>query len=193
MARPAPFLISLVALMGMFIGCEPANDSSGPFVNIAGTEIRTEKGINYVNGEIFTGTLFESGDRGDTLRLSCYWNGKEHGTWKQFYDDGLLKEVRYFKRGKKVGEHKGWWENGQLKFLYHLENDEYEGTSQEWSADGLLIREANYKAGYEEGVQKAWYASGKIKSNYIMKEGRRFGLLGTKNCINVSDSVFNFN
>jgi antitoxin component YwqK of YwqJK toxin-antitoxin module len=48
----------------------------------------------------------------------------------------------------------------------------------------------NYQKGHEEGEQKWWYDNGKIKANYIIKDGRRYGLLGTKNCINVSDSIF---
>jgi hypothetical protein len=40
-------------------------------------------------------------------------------------------------------------------------------------------------------MQTWWYDNGKVKSNYRIIEGRRFGLLGTKNCINVSDSIFN--
>ena len=47
----------------------------------------------------------------------------------------------------------------------------------------------SYYKGYESGGQKVWYPNGLIKSNYIMKNGRRYGLLGTKNCINVKDSI----
>jgi len=56
--------------------------------------------------------------------------------------------------------------------------------------EGKLISYHNFKNGYEEGSQKVWYDNGKIKSNYTIKNGRRYGLLGTKNCINVKDSVF---
>ena len=55
----------------------------------------------------------------------------------------------------------------------------------------MLLRVSNYKNGYEHGQQKIWYPDGRIKSNYIIKNGRRYGLLGIKNCINVSDSIIN--
>jgi len=48
----------------------------------------------------------------------------------------------------------------------------------------------NYKNGYEDGRQEQYYDNGKVKANYIMMSGRRYGLLGTKNCVNVTDSVF---
>ena len=46
----------------------------------------------------------------------------------------------------------------------------------------------NYYNGKEQGSQKVWYNNGKIKSNYVVKDGRRYGLLGTKNCTNVKDT-----
>jgi len=73
---------------------------------------------------------------------------------------------------------------------YQFEDDEYEGTCREWNESGRLITEMNYHRGYESGSQKVWYDNGKIKSNYVMESGRRYGLLGTKNCVNVSDSIF---
>ena len=38
-------------------------------------------------------------------------------------------------------------------------------------------------------MQQFWYNDGEIKSNYIIKNKRRYGLLGTKNCVNVSNSI----
>ena len=67
---------------------------------------------------------------------------------------------------------------------------EYDGTNRIWTKDGQIIEELNYKKGQEFGSQKVWYLDGKIKSNYIIKNNRRYGLLGTKNCTNVSEEVF---
>ena len=66
----------------------------------------------------------------------------------------------------------------------------YEGERKEWNNEGNLIYLATYKKGQEEGPQKLWYDNGKIRANYIIKNGKRYGLLGTKNCKNVSDSIF---
>jgi antitoxin component YwqK of YwqJK toxin-antitoxin module len=49
---------------------------------------------------------------------------------------------------------------------------------------------AHFKDGQEEGSQKLWYDNGKIRANYVIIKGKRYGLLGTKNCKNVSDSIF---
>ena len=56
--------------------------------------------------------------------------------------------------------------------------------------EGKLFHLATYKNGQEEGTQKMWYDNDKIRANYYIIDGKRYGLLGTKNCKNVSDSIF---
>ena len=126
----------------------------------------------------------------DTAEIKNYIAGKENGTWKKFYPNHEIKEVREFNNGKKVGKMIGFWENKKSMLEYNFSDDEFNGTCKEWNYSGQLIREMNYVNGHEEGTQKMFYDNGKIRSNYIMKDGKRFGLLGTKNCVNVSDSIF---
>lgn len=188
MARLALFLSSFFA--PLFFSCSREKDAQH-FVNLDHASVRHSGGICYVNDSVFTGVLFSlDPQRNDTLTLSSFLNGREHGTWRQLHRNGSLKEIRYFENGKKQGDYSGWWENGVKKFFYHFSDDEYDGRCFEWSENGQLYHEANYNQGHEEGAQRAWYANGKIKSNYTIINGRRYGLLGTKNCRNVSDSVF---
>ena len=83
----------------------------------------------------------------------------------------------------------GRWEL-QSSFLF--KDDEYEGECSEWNEKGILIRRMHYARGHESGAQQQWYDDGSIRSNYVIIKGRRFGLLGTKNCVNVSDSLDRF-
>lgn len=161
------------------------------FVNADTVQVKTSGGITTVNDVVFTGKLFTLYPNGDTMLIESYRNGKEHGPWKQFYPSHKLKEQRYFENGKKQGKYLAWWENGAVKLEYNFDNGEYNGTCSEWLSNGTLIKQMNYNHGYEEGLQRAWYNNGKIRSNYSVINGRRFGLLGTKNCVNVSDSIFN--
>jgi len=126
----------------------------------------------------------------DTAEIRSYRDGLENGAWKQFYPSNKLKELRYFENGRKVGIYLGWWENGNRKLVYHFKDDEYEGDCSEWNEDGLLVKVMHYKRGHEEGRQQLWYDNGKVRANYMIINGRRYGLLGTKNCTNVSDSIF---
>ncbi len=100
-------------------------------------------------------------------------------------------ESREYLLGRKNGKQIAYWENGNKRFEFVAKNDAYEGELKEWSFDGKLIHEAHFVNGQEDGTQQMWYDNGKIRANYIIIKGRRYGLLGTKNCKNVSDSLLN--
>ena len=106
------------------------------------------------------------------------------------YPNGQLMEYREFRNNMKNGKQIAYWDNGNKRFEYIAKNDVSEGELKEWDFNGKLFHLAHYKNGQEEGVQKLWYENGKIRANYIILHGRRYGLLGTKNCKNVSDSIF---
>lgn len=125
----------------------------------------------------------------DTLAVRSICNGMEHGEFRRFHENGVLMEKRYYVQGVKTGPLKRYWSNGRIQAEYFFASGEYQGTCREWNPEGKLVREMNYERGYESGSQKQWYDDGSIRSNYIIRNGRRYGLLGTKNCINVSDSV----
>ena len=126
----------------------------------------------------------------DTLFSENYINGILDGVSKKWYPNGQLMEVRIYKLGQKNGKQVAYFENGKVKFDFTAKLDQYEGELKEWNNDGNLIHFATYKNGQEEGTQKMWYDNGKIRANYVMVNGKRYGLLGTKNCKNVSDSIF---
>jgi MORN repeat variant len=145
----------------------------------------------YHHGKLFTGMVYAlHPGTSDTAFVNGFWQGREHGYWKTFYPGHLPKMTRQYSNGQKTGEMLAWWPNGKLQLAYVFEQDEYEGACREWDTSGTLIKEMHYRAGHEEGAQKVFYNNGKIRSNYVVINGRRYGLLGTKNCINVSDSIF---
>lgn len=188
----ALYLNSMLMMVLLSIACnKPAKKPATlAFVNADSAVIKTRGGITTVNSQVFSGKLFTISES-DTVFTRTYSNGKEDGEWKEFYPAHELKEVRYFENGKKTGKYLAFWENGSKKLEYNFSNDEYHGSCREWLSNGALVKEMNYSYGHENGRQMAWYDNGKIRSNYTIVNGRRFGLLGTKNCRNVSDSIFN--
>lgn len=162
-----------------------------PVYNATDVHVTPQNDVLMQDGKPFTGIIYAmQPNKKDTAEIVCFNRGKQHGHWKRFYADGKPEEDRYFDNGKKIGELKQWWPNGRLKLAYHFKNGEYEGQCREWTANGLLVANMNYNQGYEEGRQLQYYSNGKIKANYLMINGRRYGLLGTKNCVNVADSIF---
>lgn len=120
------------------------------------------------------------------LLSACDGNNNKWGKpVEKWYDNGQLMERRYYENGKKVGVHLGWWPNGNKRFEYHYSMDMYDGPVKEWYEDGQLYRSFNYKDGQEFGAQQMWKPDGRISANYEVRDGRKYGLTGVKNCISV--------
>lgn len=182
----------LIALCAFTFGCN-LQEKEQPLtlkLNSQDKNFSSQNGIIFHEQNPYTGYVFTLyATQKDTAMITGFLKGREHGTWKKFYPDGTLQEIRVYSNGKKVGKYNAFWENGAKKLAYNFKNDEYDGLCQEWNSDGLLIKSMHYSKGYEEGEQKMFFDNGKIRSNYVMVKGRRYGLLGTKNCTNVSDSI----
>ncbi|TDE12849.1 toxin-antitoxin system YwqK family antitoxin [Dyadobacter psychrotolerans] len=192
-ARPVRYHNSFLFTFFLLLICCSPSDKRSVEVKLDYTlQIKTwSNGMLFINSKPFSGTLFTLyPETKDTADISVYQEGLEHGIWKAFYENGSIAKQREFNRGRKTGTYLAWWENGNTKLQYSFENDEYEGVCREWNALGKLTKEMTYRKGHEDGSQKMFYDNGKVRSNYRVVNGRRFGLLGTKNCINVSDSVF---
>jgi antitoxin component YwqK of YwqJK toxin-antitoxin module len=185
----------LLSLAALLFGCfgPPEKKLKPPILKLKLGEANLvmKDGLVFFQEKPFTGELFLLfPNSNDTAEISNYFEGRENGEWKKFYHPNKIKEIRYFKYGQKTGIYEAWWENGNKQLQYFFVTGEYQGTCREWNEKGQLSKISNYSKGYEDGLQKWWYDGGKIKANYIIKDGRRYGLLGTKNCTNVSDSVF---
>lgn len=146
--------------------------------------------VVFVGNTTYRGFLFSLYPSGDTASIAYYENGLQEGVSKKWYANKQLMEERYYQKGKKHGKQTTYWDNGNKKFEFTAAHDINEGEMREWAFDGKLFHLANFVNGQEEGVQKMWYNNGKIKANYVVLKGKRYGLLGTKNCKNVSDSIF---
>lgn len=145
--------------------------------------------IIFFNGKKFDGYVYEMYNPRDTAFIKSYLNGIEEGIHKSWHPNKQLAEKRFYHLGKKEGTHLAWWETGKLQTQYQISNDEYTGAFKEWNRDGRLIKFFHYKNGQENGSQKLFYDNGSIRSNYVIIKGRRYGLLGTKNCKNVKNNL----
>ena len=177
--------LKLGCLLLVFISCSEKKDTI--LLSSSEPELDLFKSVVVYKGLPFSGQVFQFyPSSSDTLWTRNYWGGLKSGVWKKFYPTGEFKEKRRFVKGVKEGDYLGYYRGGAKNFVFQFNNGEYDGTNRIWTKKGLLIEEGNFRRGYEFGVQKTWYLNGKIKSNYIIKNNRRYGLLGTKNCINVS-------
>jgi antitoxin component YwqK of YwqJK toxin-antitoxin module len=184
---------STLILFLLFCGCSAKTELvSKPVAKIvlaSDKNLAKVDDMAYYAGKPYTGVVYSMYNKKDTAFRFSYLDGREQGCQKKWYANGQLAEERYFSFGRKNGIQHGWWPNGNQQFSFTAENDKHEGSYREWMEDGRLIRSFNYVNGQEEGSQQLYNEDGSLRSNYVIRSGRRFGLLGTKNCVNVKDSV----
>jgi len=107
-------------------------------------------------------------------------------TW---FPNRQLAEERFYINGRKEGIHQKWWPDGKPKMYFEAYGDEYHGVFREWYASGLISKEFHYVHGREEGSEKLWWDNGSIRANYVIRNGRKYGLIGLVICENPYDSV----
>ena len=98
-----------------------------------------------------------------------------------------ISEIRFYRKGKKIGVHELFWDNGNKKMIAYFKNGEHNGEMTQWHKNGKVYKKFNYKSGFEEGNQKIWNDKGNLKANYDVIQGRRYGLTGIKNCKSVNN------
>ncbi|GAB3771304.1 hypothetical protein GCM10028818_09950 [Spirosoma horti] len=189
MARLVPGRSSKIWwLAGALVACQPSSETP-VYIDANKCSIQVSEGITSIQGNPVSGIIFTTDTQGDTLFTVPFRNGKENGLAHFFYPGKRRQAERLYVNGWKEGTHQGWYPNGRLQFEYHFHNDLFEGSYREWFPNGKLFRNMHYEKGEESGVQQSWYTTGKVKTNYIIKDNRRYGLLGTKHCKNVADSI----
>ncbi|MFT5761763.1 MAG: antitoxin component YwqK of YwqJK toxin-antitoxin module [Polaribacter sp.] len=169
----------------MFVSCEK-NEKPHLVLFKENKELQIVNGVLYYYDAPFSGTLKTFDEVNQTNNVARYLNGKKDGEERKLFKNEALAEIRFYKKGEKVGVHKSWFENGQQKFEYpYSQNGVYHGTMKEWYPNGKLVREFNYVKGKESGSQKMWLSNGNIRANYTVVNGERFGLIGLKKCYSV--------
>ncbi|MEP7237654.1 MAG: hypothetical protein ABI685_07310 [Ferruginibacter sp.] len=143
----------------------------------------------FYNNQFYTGFSYSLYPNGDTAVLGSYFNGVEEGYQKKWYPNHQLQEERFYINGKKEGFHKGWWPDGKEKFIFEAEDNKYKGEFKEWYSSGILEKHFHYVNGQEEGSERLWWDNGAVRANYVIRAGKKYGLIGLKTCINPYDSI----
>ncbi|HVZ24683.1 MAG TPA: hypothetical protein VG842_01425, partial [Sediminibacterium sp.] len=171
-----------------------------PPVHTASREIAveaTDTGLSLVNGLYWYHGAPLDGKRilryadGRIRAVEHYAAGREEGPWQGWYPDGHLAYRRYFHAGEKDREACGWWPNGQLQYVYHYRMGIYEGAFQEWYQSGHPLKSIIYLHGQAQSG-KGWRDNGKPYMNFVIRDGRIYGLMNANLCYSLKDEQGNF-
>lgn len=132
--------------------------------------------------------IVEHFPNGRMARSSTFKNGLQHGMTRTWYSDGNLESERSYKRGEKDGLHTGWWQNGHKQYEYHFTNGAYEGSFKEWYANGRPLHAFEYSGGREVSAV-GWRENGKTYINFVMRNGRKYGLTNARLCYSLKDET----
>ncbi|MBI3219556.1 MAG: toxin-antitoxin system YwqK family antitoxin [Bacteroidetes bacterium] len=188
---------SILMLMGLF-ACTPHEDEKtsisprpvpSKWVEATDTQLSQHQDTLFYNNEKFSGHLFQLYPAADTALVISFIEGLQEGITRKWYDNGQLSEERLYVAGKKEGVHKAWWQDGKPKFAFEVSDDAYTGELKEWYSSGQLAKQFHYRKGQEEGSQKMWWADGSIRANYVVRNGKKYGSIGVKLCLNPYDSL----
>jgi antitoxin component YwqK of YwqJK toxin-antitoxin module len=145
-------------------------------------ELAMENGVLMRSGVPVTATLTERYESGALKRTEEWVDGRRDGRSVSWYESGQVNEERTYAAGRKQGRHLGWYADGTRRFDDVFELGLLRGQALEWYPDGTPYRDFTYDAGQESGRQRMWNVDGSLRANYVVREGRRFGLLGSKGC-----------
>lgn len=123
--------------------------------------IHKEKGVFLYDGIPYTGTLLEYNGEGELVSEFALTDGIRNGVSRFYRSGGKLEREAEYRNGIYHGFVKVYYENGDLYSWF------------------------NYSDGHEAGRQQVWKSDGRIKANYEVINGRKYGLTGVKNCVNV--------
>ncbi len=168
-------------LLGSGLPGESANDDAIVLMR-NNPALELHDGVLSLMGSPVTATLIEVHESGVLKRSEQWVAGRRHGSSTGWYSNAQMSELRVYGDGRKKGRHMGWYSDGTLRFDYRYERGVLEGSAREWYPSGVLYRDFNYLAGHESGSQRTWSIDGSLRANYVVRDGRRFGPIGSKGC-----------
>lgn len=157
------------------------------FVSSGDSKLSYDKSVLLYDRTPLTGSVFIL-DKSDTVGIDIFENGLQQGRSIRLLNHRVIEE-RWYQQGNRVGIHRGWYANGNLKFQYDYDNDMMHGEARDWYVNGKPYKLMHYEKGYEAGMQTMWKRDGKLAMNYFARDGRNYGLTGVKSCENLWDSV----
>jgi len=176
-------LLTLLMMSSCSMEKTPATKGTTIFFNNPDLMIHSDS-THLLNDKLFTGTIISSTKPGKNELIKEVKNGKLHGQHKVWTAEQVLRTDKSYINGLEHGSQKGYHTNGNLSYAYSAKNGKRVGEYQEYYPNGTLQIERFYEAGVQVS-NKIVGIDGKVIANYVLKDGRYYGPLGSSNCISV--------
>jgi antitoxin component YwqK of YwqJK toxin-antitoxin module len=107
---------------------------------------------------------------------------RTHATVTKRFSNGRIRRVAEYRDGVLDGVTRGWYETGAPMYQYAYRDGVYEGRAIQWFPNGQKYTEQNYSKGYEAGLERMWNEDGTLRANYVARDGKHYGLIGSTGC-----------
>ncbi len=110
--------------------------------------------------------------KGNIIRTIQYMDGKKHGEYKSYSDDGYVEYICYYKHNIKEGPATFYYTNGQIDNECNFVNGVINGMRIWYFNDGILKKKCNHVNGLRQGECIIYNHDGSIKNiwNYVDDE-----------------------
>ena len=105
-----------------------------------------------------------------------FLDDKENGLWEKFHDNGIIREILYYKKGLIDGVRIVLDKKGKLQNQENYMNNKFHGKQKYFHDTGKLKLEVNYQHGILEGNFSKYYRSGKKQESSIYLNGLKHGV-----------------
>lgn len=184
------FVFILAVLLFSILGCVqklPEGEKIIPNIEVVkhSKKLQNKNGILYLDTMPYSGYVIEKFSTGVLKSKASYWQGRKEKWSYTWFRNGIKNTARHYVNGQKVNVHKGWWPNGSIRFIFQYKNGVNEGEQLHCFSNGVLAQRQHYVNGREAGRQSMWNESGKIIANYVVKNNKRYGIVGRSDCVSV--------
>lgn len=81
----------------------------------------------------------------------------EYKEYKEYYPNGQIKNLYFYKDKKREGEYRYWYNNGQLWCHAFYKDGKVEGEYRSWYDNSQIGSYTFYRNGIQEGENKCWF------------------------------------
>jgi antitoxin component YwqK of YwqJK toxin-antitoxin module len=135
------YLLIFAMILGSLVACQSPGEEKTPESKVANPKAETKKPVGN------TSNMHREYHENGQLKLEGPMvDGKRHGLWKSWYENGLKWSETTFSHGVKSGPTITYYENGMMRYNGEYLNDERVGLWNFYNEDGILEKKVDHDA-----------------------------------------------
>ena len=160
-----PLILKLALFLSLLIANTNLSYAKRDFYVLR--EVTCTKDICYLKKSNLplTGELRQYDNNGKLYISTEYKDGKKHGDQKYYYPDGNISSLEHFLDGTINGHARSFYNNGKIKEEMYFDNGSKEISHRKFFESGILSEETEYSNNKKNGRHRTFYENGKLKTD----------------------------